>query len=64
MNNLLQMAVKPSLPATPPKPSALAGSGPTTGSASITELTQRVSSQASDIPAMYSRVDFSLTPER
>jgi hypothetical protein len=32
--------------------------------ASITELTQRVTRQASEIPAMYGRVDFSLTPER
>jgi ER-bound oxygenase mpaB/B'/Rubber oxygenase, catalytic domain len=32
--------------------------------ASITELTEGVSRQAGDIPAMYGRVDFSLTPER
>src|ERR1700728_4652823 len=32
--------------------------------ASITELTKEVSRQAGEIPTMYGRVDFSLTPER
>jgi hypothetical protein len=64
MSNLLQIAAKPSLRASPPKPSALAGTGPMAMSASIMELTQVVSSQASEIPAIYGGVDFSLTPER
>jgi hypothetical protein len=35
-----------------------------TMNASITELTEEVSRQAGEIPTMYGRVDFSLTPER
>jgi hypothetical protein len=31
---------------------------------SSTELTQKVAAQATEIPAMYGRVDFSITPER
>ena len=31
---------------------------------SITELTEKVASQAAQIPSMYGRVDFSITPER
>jgi hypothetical protein len=64
MSNLPHIALKPSLRAISPKSSALAGSSPTTMSASITELIQKVSYQASEVPAMYGRVDFSVTPER
>jgi hypothetical protein len=64
MSNLSQMAAKPSPPAASPKPGAMAGAGPTAMSASIAELTRKVSDQASDIPAMYGHVDFSVTPER
>lgn len=31
---------------------------------SVTELTKKVSAQAEQIPSMYGRVDFSITPER
>ena len=30
----------------------------------ITELTQKAAAQATEIPALYGRVDFSITPER